>query len=454
MPSARLVGAGAFILAGIILFTVALFMIGERRQIFADRFEIYTEFAKLSGLQMGATVRVAGMEAGEVVDIQVPPGPASKFRVKMRVVEKLHGLVRTDSVATIQTEGLVGGNFLQISAGSEKAPPASEKSTIPSREPFEVADLLKQMGDTVATIHTTILALRGDIDSTVATIAETAEHADALIEVVGEDVRSISDSGNRIASDTRAMMESIRAGRGTIGKLLNDDELYVRMRDMTTQAEQAVRNVRQVTEEARQTLTSLRSKEGPAQGLASDLRQTISYAREALSDLADNTEALKRNFFFRGFFNRRGYFDLSDVTAVEYRQKFLSSRHPPLRIWLAADVLFATAADGEEQITDGGKARLDSAMAELMKYIGRGPLILEGYASQGSLDQKYLASRARAAMVREYLVSKFYLAPQSSGFIPLGDQAAGSPNGDRWDGVALAVFVTPEDVEAVRSRAK
>src|SRR5918994_7913925 len=106
MNSSKVVGAGAFVAIGLLLFTVALFTIGERRMMFEDRFEVYTEFAKLGQLEKGAVGRVAGMDGGEVIDIHIPPSPAGKFRVKMSVRKELHGLIRTDSIATSQMEGL------------------------------------------------------------------------------------------------------------------------------------------------------------------------------------------------------------------------------------------------------------------------------------------------------------------------------------------------------------
>ena len=114
MISSKLVGAGAFVVFGILLFTIALFMIGERRMLFEKRFPVYAEFAKLGQLEQGAAVRVAGLDAGEVTEIQIPGSPAGKFRVKMEVREDLHGLVRTDSVANVQMEGLVGAIFVWI----------------------------------------------------------------------------------------------------------------------------------------------------------------------------------------------------------------------------------------------------------------------------------------------------------------------------------------------------
>ena len=99
-PSARLVGVGVFIIAGVALFTVALFMIGDRQMAFTRRFTLYTEFARVSGLQPGSIVRVSGAKAGQVKDIEVPNTPAKKFRVRMDITEDLHSLIRTDSVNT------------------------------------------------------------------------------------------------------------------------------------------------------------------------------------------------------------------------------------------------------------------------------------------------------------------------------------------------------------------
>jgi phospholipid/cholesterol/gamma-HCH transport system substrate-binding protein len=155
-PSSRLVATGGFVLGGLVLFAVGLFMIGERREMFSKKFTVYTEFARITGLQSGAPVKVAGMMAGEVTEIRVPASPAAKFRVELKIREDLHGLVRSDSIAAIQTEGLVGGTYLAVGTGTEQAPAVPEKSTIPSREPFEMADLLQQMSDTVALINQTV----------------------------------------------------------------------------------------------------------------------------------------------------------------------------------------------------------------------------------------------------------------------------------------------------------
>ena len=142
---ARMAGLGVFVVAGLALFTVGLFMIGDRQMAFAKKVTIYTEFNKITGLQPGAIIRVSGAKAGTIKQILPPNRPSEKFRVELEITEELHPLVRTDSIATIETEGLVGGSYLGIGTGSDTAPIAPRDSTIPGKEPFEISDLMQQM---------------------------------------------------------------------------------------------------------------------------------------------------------------------------------------------------------------------------------------------------------------------------------------------------------------------
>lgn len=441
--SPKAVGAGAFVVIGVLLFAVALFTIGERRMLFGDRFTLYTEFATLGQLETGAIVRVAGVNAGEVTEIQVPGSPARKFRVKMEVRDDIRQLIRTDSVAAIQTEGLVGGIFVNIATGSEQAAPVAEDGTIPSREPFAFADLLQQASETIALINQTVEALSGDIEKTVQQIAMTTEDAHQFLNDITPQIKAIAQNGSRISADTQQIVEKLRAGEGTLGKLINDDALYQRAREIADEVKTVMANVRQVTDETRQAIADFRSQGGPAQGLFSDMRVTLGQAREATADMADNMEALKHNFLLRGFFNRRGYFDLDAISPAQYRNGVLENgKRKAMRIWLASPVLFEAGPDGTtEVLTAEGRARIDSAMATYLRYVPANPLVIEGYATGGTVGERFRRSRQRAGLVREYLLGQYDLMPQHTGFIALGDDAEGSPDSDRWDGVALTLFL-------------
>ncbi|MDH4066414.1 MAG: MCE family protein, partial [Acidobacteriota bacterium] len=76
MEGKRAAWVGAFVLGGVLLFAAGLFLIGDRRLLFTDNFEIGTTFSKVTGLQVGTRVRLAGLDAGEVLEIRVPRRPS------------------------------------------------------------------------------------------------------------------------------------------------------------------------------------------------------------------------------------------------------------------------------------------------------------------------------------------------------------------------------------------
>ena len=454
MTQTRLAGIGAFVIGGVLLFAIGLFLIGERRMLFEQKFTVQTEFRRVSGLQVGAPVKVSGMPAGSVDAIVVPGRPAEKFRVRFTVREDLHGLVRTDSVASIQTEGLVGGTFLFVSPGSDAAPRLASGGIIQGREPFDMANLLQQMSDTVRMVNGTIASLRGDIESAVASVADTAAQANTLLAEVSDDVAAISESGRRVAADSQAIVEGLQQGRGTVGRLLKDDELYTRLAGIARQAEETVGEARRAVQQTREVIEEFRGKDGLAQGMAADLRDALQHARATLANMEENTRALKRSFFFRGYFKDRGYYDLDTLSPVEYRQGVLEGdRRRALRIWLRAGVLFASRPDGTEALTAEGRVRVESAMAHFLQYGSDPPLVVEGYATAGSRELTYLQSQARAALVRDYIVSRFAVAWSRTAVMPLGERAKDSPGGQTWDGVALALFVDREALDGASAGA-
>ena len=453
MTRAKLAAVGLFMLVTLALFAVGLFLIGERRLLFTDKIELETEFARMSGLQPGATVQVSGMTAGDVREIAVPVKPGGRFRVRFTVREDLQPLVRTDSVASIQTEGLVGGTFLAVAAGSEHAPPALTGTVLPSREPFAVADLLDQMSGTIVLVNEAISDVKGEVELALRAIAETASNADAVVQEVGADVAAIADSGRRIVADTQAIVADLEAGRGTAGRLLKDDTLYRQASEIMGQAEAAVTQARKAVEEGRRALENLNEGDGATRSLVADLRQTVGHARKAMSNLEQNTEALKRNWFFRGFFRDRGYFDLDDISPADYRDGALRrGGRRDLRIWLKADLLFESTPEGDPRLSDGGRSRLDSAMSTFLTYPLDSPLVVEGYSTAGSRADDFRLARVRAAQVRAYVIERFDLDPRRVGAVPLIGPAEGSPEGDEWDGVALTMFVPSEAIEGDAAR--
>ena len=474
MDSSRRAILGAFVVLAVFLFALGLFWIGDRRQLFSDSLELEANFMNVSGLSRGAAVRVAGADAGEVLNIFVPTQPGQPFRVRFRVTSNLGPVLREDSVATIQTDGLVGNKFLQVATGTANAPEAAPGSTIRSREPIEIGDLMERMNELAVSGNEAVADVRFGITRTINALLDLTSESTGVIDQIGDDIQSITETGEGIATNVGAMIADVRAGQGSIGRILTDDALYNDMRATANEAERTIANMRalsddfrvisadfreldlsqridrvganiesltreaaEFTEKATELIQTFQGTTGPG-GLMADVRRTLDNTNRAMSNMVDNTEALKRNWFFRGFFNDRGFFNIDAVSLEEYKsQRFLADKQRITRR-LDGNGMFDPA--GAAVLTDGGRRRLDTVMTEYMRYSKQDPLMIEAYTA-GSDPEDLLLARDWAVAIREYLIGKFELQPSYVGIMPMmvADLA---PQDRAGDGVGLVLFAT------------
>ena len=204
--------------------------------------------------------------------------------------------------------------------------------------------------------------------------------ADTLLTGVSDDIMAMTAAGGRIANDAAELSARVRSGQGTVGRFFADDQLYREATELTGEARATVQNLRRVTEQAARAIDAAGEQRGAVSAIAGNLQTTLVSTQTAMTNLAEATEAMKHNFLLRGFFKNRGYFSLSELSSLEYRQGALEREgRRALRIWVPASRLFETSAEGLVVLTDEGRARLDSAMGEFLKYRearadrGRGP---------------------------------------------------------------------------------
>ncbi len=95
-----------------------------------------------------------------------------------------------------------------------------------------------QMSDTIAKVNTTIDAMKGDVERAVVGIADTVDNANALLTAVSADLTQMAASGATITDDAAEIVEGIRSGKGSLGKFVNDDELYARVNVIAKQTEE------------------------------------------------------------------------------------------------------------------------------------------------------------------------------------------------------------------------
>jgi len=349
MGSSRLAWVGTFVIGGLLLFAVGLFMIGDRRLLFTER-----------------------------------------FLVRMRVREDLRPLVRTDSVAAVLADGLLGSVFIQIQSGSAEAPTVGDGDRIRGVDAVEIADLIEEGRETLQTVANEFLALRADMSAALEDVTAPIEGATQLISQVGEDVAAIHAANARVLNEaeatlasTQALVAALSSGDNTLGQLLGDDALYEGLVGTVRQTEATMNSVRRSAERVERAVERVSGPDSDTARLLTDAAEAAALARNAMEDVAENTEALKRSWPFSGFFADRGFYNLDQLTRDEYRGLFRDERYTPLRIWVEGDLLFETGGDDRVTLADGAVARLDEAMAGLLDYPRDSPIVVEGYAAGG-----------------------------------------------------------------------
>src|SRR5271165_1444782 len=193
----RVARLGAFIIATLAILAAGIFIIGSKKYLFTPTYRLKAQFATVVGLDPGAEVRVGGVHSGSVRGIELPNKPDGRITVLMELQRSTHDIVKQDSVAAIETEGLLGNEYVSISFGSAQAPNVKDNDTIVSEPPLVIADLMKKADG----------------------ILDTSQEALNNVTVVAANLSSISGKINQ--------------GQGTIGALVNDKKVYTQL-DQTT----------------------------------------------------------------------------------------------------------------------------------------------------------------------------------------------------------------------------
>jgi phospholipid/cholesterol/gamma-HCH transport system substrate-binding protein len=193
----RMARLGAFIIATLAILVAGIFIIGDRQFLFSNTYRLKTQFSTVVGLDEGAEVRVGGVHSGSVRKIELPKSPTDKITVLMDVQRSTHDIIKQDSVAAIQTEGLLGNEYVSISFGSAQGLNVRDGDTITSQPPLVIADLI------------------------------------AKTDVILDSSKAAIDNTTVATANLKSITRKIDDGQGTIGELINDKKMYTEL-DQTT----------------------------------------------------------------------------------------------------------------------------------------------------------------------------------------------------------------------------
>lgn len=139
-----------------------LFLAGNYR-FFQEAREVRISFDYISGLEKNAPVHFAGHEVGKVTGIQLLPGEEANLVVTASVSKD--AALKQDSTATIDTLGLMGEKFVELTPGSPEAPPLEESGQIRGIDPIAMSAMIKQMMQLVEEVNAAVRDNRDELAS-------------------------------------------------------------------------------------------------------------------------------------------------------------------------------------------------------------------------------------------------------------------------------------------------
>jgi phospholipid/cholesterol/gamma-HCH transport system substrate-binding protein len=169
-----------FLMGGLLIFIIAIFIIGKQKNLFNPVFKLTTTFYNVSGLEVGSNIRFSGINVGTVDNIAIIND--SMVLVDLSILKNVQQFIKADCKAGIGSAGIIGDRILVITQGSEDAPAAKDGQYIASNEPVET-------------------------DAIMASLYITAGNAEIISQQLAE------------------IMFNVNSGKGTLGRLIQDSTI-------------------------------------------------------------------------------------------------------------------------------------------------------------------------------------------------------------------------------------
>jgi phospholipid/cholesterol/gamma-HCH transport system substrate-binding protein len=229
---------GLFVLLALATFLAGVYALGARARLFEARYTIHADFTEVGGLVEGATVRLAGVQIGRVSAVNLPPQPGGKVRVDLTIGRRFSDRIRKNSVARIETQGLLGDRIVEITVGDASAPPVAPGEVLASRDPADFGRVIAAGAETAKNVAALADALRETADQI--NKSKMIEDAASTVNKLGRVVDQVERGRgwahtllyeepialrrvNELIATTQTLVERVEKGQGAAGVLVSPE---------------------------------------------------------------------------------------------------------------------------------------------------------------------------------------------------------------------------------------
>ena len=305
---------GLMVTIAFALFTVAVYLIGSRQNMFGDSFHISAVFKNVNGLQTGNNVRYAGINVGTVDRILIVSD--STVEVWMTIRSDVRKFIKKDAYASIGSDGLVGNMLVNISPGSGSQPQVNDNDRIKSFSRTDTDDILSTLSSTnenIALLSRDLLTTTQYINQGQGTITALLRDTTLLRSIKSSlsNLESVTAQSSNIVKKLETFSSELDNKDNLLNLLLSDTSYSYELKKVVASINSASENLDQVTEELHSASSALLEGDGPLNTLfydsavSMDIKESISNINESSILLKENMEAMREHFLFRKYFKKQ-----------------------------------------------------------------------------------------------------------------------------------------------------
>lgn len=307
---------GLFILAGLLLLIIGLYLIGRDSNLFGRNYNLHVQFAHVQGLTPGNNVRYAGIQVGTVKRIKILND--TLIDVTMVIENRMQQFIRVNDFVSISTDGLMGNKMLQITPAKDGSAFAKDGDLLRSKTILNIDEMLlvlNKSNENIAVISDQLKAavIRLNNSEALWNLLNNKLLPEQLL-ASAANIRSATAKANLLANDLHTIIADVKEGKGSMGQLLRDTAIAYHL---TT----AIDKIKTVGDEADSLANELNALtlsvqndvnngKGTIHALLKDstlvqkLSNSLQNIEKGTEGFNQNMEALKSNFLFRGYFRR------------------------------------------------------------------------------------------------------------------------------------------------------
>lgn len=305
---------GLLIVAGLVIFTLGIFFIGNKQNLFGDSIMLSSVFKNVNGLQPGNNVRYSGVKVGTVKEIKFLNDTA--ICVDMLLKRESGNLIKYSAVATINSDGLVGSMVLNILPNSEPSSRTiKEGDTLESLSQVATADMLNTLNKTnenAALLTADLLKITNSINAGEGVLGNLLKN-ETLAKNIQESAANLNETTNSARAGIHklnSILNQVDYENSLAGLLLSDSTTQQSFSSIIEDLKTTSSQIKDISVELGTFSSSLNSEKGALNYVIKDtsfvnhLDKSMQNIEEASFRFNQNMEALKHNILFRGYFRK------------------------------------------------------------------------------------------------------------------------------------------------------